>query len=148
MADKTAADLYPKYVNSSLRFLGFRPRSEKEVREFLIRKKADQQMINRVILQLKELKFLSDNEFAKWWVEQRTRVKHKALRLIKIELKQKGIDIHIIEEAINNIQSTSSNELETAKKAIERRLQKYKGLSKQDVYQKLGPFLQRRGFDY
>lgn len=142
---------FEKFYNSSLRFLSYRPRSEKEVRDRLIRKKIDSQIIEKIIAKLKEKKFLNDEEFAKWWIEQRTKVRPKAIRVITLELKQKGISNEIIESLLSKDVSSEEqvlNDLELANKLIEKRIERFRNSSKQEIYQKLGSYLSRRGFDW
>lgn len=142
-------ETFEKYFNVALKFLSYRPRSEKEVRDRLERKKIDPQIIDKIVLRLTELRFLNDLEFVKWWIESRTRFKPRSLRLIKFELQQKGIPFELIESGIRNQESSKSEkDLENAKKLVESKIHKYKGLSKFELTQKLGPFLQRRGFGY
>lgn len=142
---------FEKFYNIALRFLSYRPRSEKEVRDRLIRKKIDSQIIEKIIAKLKEKKFLNDEEFAKWWIEQRTKVRPKAIRVITLELKQKGISNEIIESLLSKDVSSEeqvSNDLELANKLIEKRIERFRNSSKQEIYQKLGSYLSRRGFDW
>lgn len=142
-------DLFGKYLDKAFHFLSFRPRSEKEVRDRLLLKKAPAEIIDRVINSLKENKFLNDEEFAKWFIENRLRFNPKGIRIIKMELKQKGIDGETIDQTINSLQLTVNNsDLESAKKLVEKKLPRYKGLEKQIIYQKLGAFLARRGFGW
>lgn len=143
---------FEKYYNYSLRFLSYRPRSEKEIKEKLKSKKAESQVIETIVQKLKEQKFLNDEEFTRWWIEQRTKFKPKSLRLIKLELRQKGITNDIIEDQILILHLADKDQLlsekERAKKLIENKMERLKGLTKQEVYQKIGPFLARRGFDF
>jgi len=146
-------DEFEKYLNSALRYLSFRPRSEKEVVDKLKEKKAPSEIIDRIVLQLKDHKFLNDEDFARWFIEQRLRFKPKGIRIIKMELKQKGINQEIIDEAIANLSSDEesevpSSDLESARKLVEKKLPKYRDLDKQIIYQKLGSFLARRGFNW
>lgn len=141
-------DDFENFYNKALRFLSFRPRSEKEVKDNLKRKKAGSLVIDKIIVKLKEQKFINDLEFVKWWVEQRTSFRPLGLRLIKMELRQKGISDEMIESGIMNQESGAENDLGLARKLIAKRLLRYKGLSKQELYQKLGSFLARRGFDW
>ncbi|MEX2007262.1 MAG: regulatory protein RecX [Candidatus Levyibacteriota bacterium] len=136
-------DSFEKYWNSSLKFLSYRPRSEKEVRDNLLKKKATQEVIEAVIKRLKGHKFINDEEFASWFVRSRIGVKPKAARIIKMELKQKGIS----EETIDNLQFTI-DDLENAKKLLEKKVERYKNLERNEIYNKLGSFLARRGFDW
>ncbi|MDP3988543.1 MAG: regulatory protein RecX [Candidatus Levybacteria bacterium] len=104
-------------------------------------------VINRIIAKLKEQKFVNDEEFAKWWIEQRTNFKPRSLRLIKMELKQKGIDEELVQGSILRLRSGQSD-LEMAKKLVQKRLQKYKNLPRQEIYQKLGRVLAQKGFSW
>lgn len=143
------------FLNKALKFLSYRPRSEKEVRDNLLKKKASSSTIDLIIKKLQEQKFLNDREFAKWWIEQRTLVKPTGKRLIKFELKRKGIDKELIDEMFNSIEDIVHDELEMARSLVQRKINKYlpagrqvKGLDRQKIYQRLGGFLSRRGFDY
>jgi regulatory protein len=135
-------------LNRALRFLSFRPRSEKEINDYLKKKQIDSITSQKVISKLKESNFLNDVEFAKWWVEQRTLIKPRAWRIIKIELKQKGISSEIIEELNINSDPEEINDLSMAVKLAQKRLSRYKNLPRQEIYQKLGRFLISKGFSY
>lgn len=145
-------DEFEKFYNKALRFLSFRPRSEKEVRDNLSRKfrKAKSELseinliIDKVINKLKGQKFLNDEEFAKWWIEQRQTYKPRALWLVKSELKQKGIDLDKIQNSEINIQE----DLIQAKKLVEKKIKKFKNLPKQEIYNKLGRILAQKGFNW
>lgn len=170
-------DTFERYFNSSLRFLSFRQRSEKEVRDNLTRKirhsgkrsasrirseeldsgvlhadalspQNDDKIIDQVIDKLKEKKFINDEEFAKWWIESRTRFRPRSLKLIAFELKQKGIAQDLIESGIRNQELGIKDDASMARKLVEKKIGKYKGVSKQELYQKLGSFLVRRGFNW
>ena len=138
---------FEKFYNLALRFLSYRPRSEQEIRNKLKEKRAPQDLIEKIISKLKEKKFIDDGEFAKGWIESRLRFKPRSLRLIKMELKQKGIDPEIIEKMIND-EGLMINDLEQAKKLVEKRIVRLKGLDKQKVYEKLGRFLASKGFNW
>lgn len=147
-------DEFELFYNSALKFLSYRPRSEKEVRDNLVKKSfgrgsgPSEATIELIIKKLREQKFLNDREFAKWWVEQRTLVKPMGKRLIKLELNRKGIDKELIDEVFDGIEDIVHNELEMVRKLVQRKISKYRGLDRQKIYQKLGGFLSRRGFDY
>lgn len=142
------SNLFNKYYNLTLRFLSFRPRSKKEIKEYLNRKKVDLAVINKIVEKLEGYNFLDDEEFTKWWIEQRTNFKSRSIRLIKLELKQKGIPNELIEDIIQDSSLIIQNDLERAKTIVEKKIDKYKGLSKYEIYKKLGGILTRRGFDY
>lgn len=154
----TSDIFFDKYYNLALRYLSFRPRSEKEIRDYLAKKstygrsavggKKMDILIDKIIEKLKEQRFLNDEEFARMWVESRIRSKPRAWRLIKIELKQKGISDEIIESATQSSEVSSQSDEEMAKAIVEKKINKYKNLPKQEAYQKLGRILAGKGFDW
>jgi len=141
-------DSFEKFYNKALEFLSYRTRSEKEVRDKLKTKQAEPGIIEKVISKLKEKRFINDEEFARQWIENRNRFKPRSLRLIKLELRQKGIEEEIVEKVIQDLDFNSESELEQAKKLVEKRIDKVRDLPKQEIYQKLGRFLASKGFNW
>ncbi len=133
---------FEKYWNSSLRFLSYRPRSEKEVKDNLVKKQATAEIIEKIITKLRDYKFINDTEFAKWFIEQRTNMKPKAQRVLRMELKQRGISQDIIENSV------FGQDLESARKLLTKKFDRYKDLNREQIYQKLGGFLARRGYSW
>ena len=156
---------FEKFYNSALRFLSYRPRSEKEVIDRLKIKYQKSNIkdltlvIDKVIQKLKEKKFVNDEEFAKLWIESRLRFKPRSIRLIKIELKQKGIDDELIDRLIHNSEFIIHNDLEQAKRLVEKRITRFRnpsaslrasefGMTREEIYQKLGRYLASKGFNW
>ena len=157
------SDNFSANLNRVLRFLSFRPRSEKEIRDYLIKKiknpsnsvyrqkskiKTDEKIIESIISKLKEQKFINDTEFAQWWIEQRTKVKPRASRLIKFELKQKGIAKELIDEVFKDKDFETVSDFDKAIKLAQKRMVRLKNETPKKVYEKLGRFLASKGFDY
>lgn len=145
---------FEDFYNSALRFLSYRPRSEKEVRERLrIRNQESgiknlNSIIDQVIQKLKEYNFINDLEFARKWIESRMKFRPRSLRLIKLELKKKGISDETIQTIIHDSKFIIHSDLEQARKLVKKRLSRYKGLDRQKTYEKLGRFLASKGFDW
>ncbi len=135
---------FEKFYSKALHFLSFRPRSEKELRDYLKKKNADDLIIRKIINSLIENKFLDDKEFAKWFIEQRTTFKPKAVRIIKSELKRKGIT----EEIIDDSELPAVNDLENAMVLARKRIGRYKNEDAKKKYEKMVRFLSSRGFDW
>jgi len=141
-------DDFEKFYKAAVRFLSFRPRSEKEVRDYLTKKKCDDLTAKRIIESLKRDKFINDEEFTRMWIRERTLIKPKAVRVIKMELKQKGISKELIEEAFEN-SDDSPSDLNLAVQLIEKKLRTIHDQSdKYKVKEKLGRFLASKGFDW
>lgn len=137
-------DDFERLYNKALRFLSYRARSEKEIRERLQKAKAPIETIDKIIVKLKEYNFLNDVEFAKSWIENRIKLNPRSLKVIKMELRQKGIS----EEIIENLEFKVDCDKELAKKLSEKKAEKMKGLSKEEIQKKLYGYLTRRGFNY
>jgi regulatory protein len=142
-------DHFEQYYLKAVHFLKFRPRSTKEIRDHLLKKKASPDVIEKIVATLTEQKFLNDYDFARWWIESRARFRPKGRRIIELELKQKGIAKDTIEEVMEGEKSEDvPDEKEQLHRLIEQKLPKYKDLPRFEIYQKLGAFLARRGYDW
>lgn len=148
-------ELFEQIYNRVLHFLSFRPRSEKEIKDYLSRKLVkkkitDEQLIQsikeKVICLLKDQKLINDSDFASWWVDQRVTFKPKGKKAIRFELLKKGIDKEIIEQVLLTISSQQLTIL--AKKLVEKKIRLYQHLPVIKQKQKLFSFLFRRGFDF
>lgn len=138
-------DNFENLLNKSFRFLSYRPRSEKEVRDYLVKKKSDEITVRKIIDRLKKNNFVNDEEFTKWWIEHRTQ---KGIKFIQFELKQKGIGKDIIEKVLESSSLESKTDFEKALMLAEKKITRYKNLDRQKVYEKMGRFLASRGFDW
>ncbi len=134
-------DLYAKLLESSFRFLSFRPRSAKEVRDFLSkklqkRKVGDTGVTQRVLGRLRDLGYIDDAKFVSWWVDQRASHRPKAARLIAMELRAKGVEA----------KDMNLDETALAHRAVEKKLSLWHKLPKLEQKKKIYGFLGRRGF--
>lgn len=145
---------FAKLFDSSLKILTLRPRSEKELKDYLAQKIAKSQNIKfreaaqsivifQVIKKLEKLKYVNDLEFATWWAESRS-TQFKGPRLIKAELIQKGINPQIIDKVL----SSPVNQKELAQKAVEKKIKTWKNLSGDQLKRKIYTYLVARGFDW
>ena len=147
------SDDLEKLYDKALRFLSFRPRSEKEIIDYLSKKTkkalpvARQEKIkDKVLFKLKKQNLINDNEFADWWIDQRMSLRPKGKIALEKELLQKGISRQIIE---NKLSAISNQQLIIlARKLIKKKLKLYKNLAYLKRKKKLSSFLARRGFDW
>ncbi len=149
-------DQIERLYEKAIKFLSYRPRSEKETRDNLLQKlkltdkgeeekKNFQKSIDQVLQKLRKLELLNDREFTVWWVEQRTKFKKTSPRIIKSELFKKGIDKEIIEEILNKAEI---DPFQLALSAAQKKLSSYQKLEKREFQEKMGRFLASRGFDW
>jgi regulatory protein len=129
-----------KLTELVLKYLSYRPRSIAEVTKYLHSKTSDTTLINQTLDYLKKYKLVDDEAFAKWLVESRSRSRPRGSRLLKQELKSKGIDPELIGDL------TRVDEPELALSALAPKLNRWSSLSHRDFRIKAGRFLQSRGF--
>ena len=140
-----AADQASRATEAALVFLGYRPRSEKEVRDRLRRGGFEQEAIDHAISRLHEWRYLDDADFARRWVENRAAHRPRGRRLLQQELRHKGIDTETAREAIDD---AALDETGAAEELARRRLPAYTGDDPAAMRRRLGAYLARRGYGY
>ena len=129
--------------DAALRFLGARPRSEREIRDRLARHEFDLQVVDRVVERLRRIRLVDDAAFAAYWLEQRATHRPRGARLLKQELRQKGVSQDVLSEAL-----PADDDEEGAYRAAQRKATSLRALDERTFKQRLGAFLQRRGYGY
>ena len=138
-----AQDERNRAFERAVRFLSYRPRSQVEVERHLRRKAIAEDVIGDVIARLKRAKYLDDEEFARFWLENRERFRPRGRRALRYELRQKGVSDEIITRLLDEVDDDVAAWL-----AIEGRLTRWAHLPGGEFRQKVAGYLSRRGFDY
>jgi regulatory protein len=130
----------PLAMNRALNLLGYRARSEGEVRERLSRHGYATATIEAVVGRLGELGYLDDEEFAR----QRAREKARKYgpRRVSAELAKSGIGRELAAEVVAE-EFAGRSELEDARRAAARR---YNGTGSEAEARRVYGFLARRGY--
>ncbi|MFC0215670.1 RecX family transcriptional regulator [Paenibacillus chartarius] len=139
LQDEERNDAYLK----ALRFLGVRPRTEKEMRLKLKESGYEEVLIEETIRRLVDQKYLDDRLFAKMWAEQRVGSQHKGKALIRQELILKGVP----RDDIQNVLQAIDPEEELAS-AVDIGVKKWRQTSGENFERKrkTAAFLLRRGY--
>jgi len=142
---------YERLVNAAIRFVSFRPRSQKELSDFLNKKLTRWKvsgagLLAKVIGRMGELGYVDDVKFAEWWVDQRTTFKPKGNRYIYMELKAKGVPEAVIASVLASRGSQSL--LDAARQAVAKKMPIWVKLPILERKKKLYDYLGRRGFDF
>jgi regulatory protein len=136
-------DNYQRCLNAAIHYLGYRPRSEYEVRQRLLKRGFASEATEKTIAGLKEQGLVDDAAFARFWKENRESFSPRSRRLTGLELRRKGLSSDVIESVLGEIDESDS--------AYRAALVKAGRLSLSDYpmfYQRLGEYLRRRGFGY
>jgi regulatory protein len=137
------ADRYQRCFNAALRYLGYRPRSEAEIRQRLRQHGFDSDCTEKTLAKLKEQGLVDDTAFARFWLENREAFSPRSRRLTKLELRRKGLKNDIIEQVAGEI-----NDRDSAYRAALGRARRLPMSDYQAFRRRLGEYLGRRGFSY
>lgn len=129
-----------KLRSRALEWVLNRPRSSKEFFEYMRRKKADPDLVCKLIEEFQDKKYLSDAKFAVWLTELRRR-SGKSERAIKSELLSKGVS----HSEISSVMGDGDNEISRLKLIVDkkRRLSRYANDDN-----KFKQYLLSKGFSY
>ena len=129
----------------ALRFLSFRRRTEKEVKDKLKKKDFEERTIKSTIDKLKEYDLVNDFEFATAWVKERLAYKPRGKKLLRQELWKKGIKKDIIDQVTEEL---CQDEDKSASELMEKIKKRYKNLEPKVARRRMLSLLLRRGFSY
>lgn len=140
-------EVIAKAFNSAANFLKTRERSAKEIKNKLKTKDYSESIIEKVLEKLERLDIVNDKRFAEMFVRDRMKLKPKGKKVLSLELAQKGIDRNIVEEVLGEMLG-GDNELELAKKVLEKAERKYSNLEGNIKRDKIVKYLLSKGFSY
>lgn len=143
---------FGRLYSRTLEYVLMRPRSQKEVRDYLWRKSIDtrrpdgsvkqgvsKDVTERVFSRLVQRGYLDDDKFAQYWIDNRKVKKGVSLKALRQELSHKGVDREIIDKHISQSDREDIGELN---KVILRKRARYSEETKLITY------LMRQGFGY
>ena len=148
---------FGKLYARTLEYCMMRPHSSKEVRDYLYRKTrtvkvksrrtgeitdrpgVSQSLTERVFERLVEKKYVDDEKFARYWVENRNMTKGASKRKLQSELQSKGVDRTTIEQLLAESERSDESEI---MKIIAKKRKRYPDP------QKFMQYLARQGFSY
>lgn len=139
-------DAYQCALRQALDYLTRRPRSSQEVEVYLNKKNASTIHVQSILSRLIERGLLDDFAFAQFWIENRESFRPRGKRALRYELRQKGVNETIIEEALSQL---NIDEVESGYRVALKLLPRLRGLNNKFLFkQKLTSYLSRRGFDW
>lgn len=117
-----------------------RPRSNREFRDYMFRKKADPEMTDKLLDEFTGRGYLNEAKFADWLIDVRRRGR-KSERAIRAELAKKGVPRGLADEAL----AEGDDEIDRLREIVAKKgsLPRYKADP-----QKLMQYLARQGFSY
>lgn len=138
-------DEVKKALNLCYSFLSYRMRSEFEVITYLKKKAMPEPIIEQALKRLKQQKYVDDRAFAESYIRDKKHLSDKGPLLLKKELLEKGVSEAFIDDAL--VCYPKDEQLEKAKRIVAKKAKAVND-SHRMLRQKLGLFLQQKGFTY
>ncbi|WP_129306200.1 recombination regulator RecX [Streptomyces sp. L2] len=127
-----------------LRLLTGTPRTRKQLADALRKREIPEDVAEEVLSRFEEVGLINDSAFADAWVESRHHGRGLARRALARELRTKGVDSALIDEAVGQLDS--EQEEETARDLVARKLRATRGLDRDKRIRRLAGMLARKGY--
>ena len=119
-------DSEPALYDAAIKILMRRAHSVSDMKKALIRRTADEDLIQKVIARLKQNGLIDDARYAKQFARQRTEIRHQGKYRVARELRARGVPDQHIESAVAE-SSANSDEAAMVRQRIARKLRLFRG---------------------
>jgi regulatory protein len=119
-------DSEPALYDAAVKILMRRAHSVSEMKKALIRRTADEDLIQKVISRLRQNGLIDDARYAKQFARQRTEIRHQGKYRVARELRARGIPDRHIETAVEEA-AANSDEGAMVRQRIARKLRLFRG---------------------
>src|SRR4030067_2768902 len=130
-----------------VKFATLRPRSQKEITDYFQRKRVSSETQILLLAKLKSFGFVDDVDFTRWWVDQRLAFRQTGEKLLKNELRLKGISDETILSVFKE-KDIVKDQKKIANEFMSKKINRYKQLPKNEFRKKVYGLLLRNGFDW
>ncbi|MFI1304847.1 recombination regulator RecX [Streptomyces sioyaensis] len=127
-----------------LRLLTGSPRTRKQLGDALRQRGIPEEAAEEVLSRFEDVGLIDDAAFADAWVDSRHHGRGLARRALARELRTKGVDSALIEEAVGRLDS--AQEESTARELVDRKLWATRGLDREKRLRRLAGMLARKGY--
>jgi regulatory protein len=127
-----------------LRLLTGTPRTRKQLADALEKREIPEDVAEEVLSRFEDVGLINDAAFADAWVESRHHGRGLARRALARELRTKGVDAALIDEAVGQLDS--DQEEATARELVARKLRATRGLERDRRLRRLAGMLARKGY--
>ncbi|MGW8333212.1 recombination regulator RecX, partial [Streptomyces sp. NPDC055897] len=127
-----------------LRLLTGTPRTRKQLADALKKREIPDEVAEEVLSRFEEVGLINDAAFADAWVESRHHGRGLARRALARELRTKGVDTTVIDEAVGQLDS--DQEEDRARELVARKLRSTRGLDRDRRLRRLAGMLARKGY--
>ncbi len=143
VAELQERDAKERAYERALNLLSYRPRSVTEISHRLLRAEFSPSAVEAALTRLERAGLVDDHDFARYWIENRERFRPRGHRMLRWELRQKGVADQIIDEAVASV-----DEAATASRLARKQATRLCHLDEMTFRRRLSAHLARRGFPY
>ncbi|HOQ00788.1 MAG TPA: regulatory protein RecX [Acetivibrio clariflavus] len=130
--------------SKAIKYVSLKLMSEKELYTKLLSKGFDEEISRIVVDDLKALGYINDKIYAQKFVFERSKLKPKSKKMLRMELSSRGISDDIIDEVLDNFEY---DEITVIERLIKKKFGKH-DLTDPKIEKKVYSFLTHRGFSY
>ncbi|MFF2652803.1 recombination regulator RecX [Streptomyces sp. NPDC058045] len=127
-----------------LRLLTGTPRTRRQLADALRARDIPDEAAEEVLDRFEDVGLINDGAFAEAWVESRHHGRGLARRALARELRTKGVDGALIDEAVARL--ATEQEENTARELVARKLRNTRGLDRDRRIRRLAGMLARKGY--
>ncbi len=131
--------------DAAYRHLSYRPRSRAEILRKLKEKGFSAPLVDRVLGDLERLGYVNDRDFAVQWTRSRIRLRSFGRRRIEQELRDRGVDRELIQDALSEAFADAS-ELDLALGEAEKKMKTLRRFDPEVRKRRVAGLLERKGF--
>lgn len=144
LAEVLEAEERNKVQQAALRYIGYKPRTIREVERYLDGKGFSSYHRDDVVREMKQQGYLDDRQFALQWIAERRGGKGFGKKMLQQELARKGVSADLVEAALEKVGEEEEREL--AQQVADKRYHRLRHEPWPKVQRRLGQYLLRRGF--
>jgi len=137
-------DPYTAARDYCLNLLTASPRTRAELREKLVKRGIDEEIVERVLNRLHEVGLVDDAAVAELWVRSRHNYQGLARKALSIELRRKGVADEVVAEAVSAVDSEA--EEARARELVRKRLRGTVPADELTAIRRLVGMLARKGY--
>jgi regulatory protein len=143
VAELRDQDTEERAFDRALNLLSYRPRSAAELSRRLQQADFSPAAVKAALCRLESLGLVDDLAFARYWVKNREDFRPRGRRMLRWELRQKGIPSTTIDQVLESL-----SEADSALRLARKRGSRLRRLDEATFRQRLSGYLARRGFPY
>ncbi|OGD61665.1 hypothetical protein A3A71_00275 [Candidatus Berkelbacteria bacterium RIFCSPLOWO2_01_FULL_50_28] len=128
----------------AVKLLGYRARTEKELRERLRDKSYEPEAVEKALQRLAAVGLIDDDKFAESFVHSRLSIMRRGKYRICLEMKRRGFSRELTEKWTSQI--SADDEIEVARELLESRIRSWSNLDELTRKRRALGLLGRRGF--